>query len=450
MMNSQGIKGPPYRFIHGNNKQAAQIKKETSIKSTGLTHDIFPRVQPHIYSWLNNYGKNYLYWKGTQAELVITEPELAKEILKNSEKAFLKRKLNAFDSKILGEGLVMAEGEKWVKLRRLANYVFHGESIKNMSPAVISSVETMLEKWKVEEGREIEVFHEFRLLTSEVISRTAFGSSYVEGEKIFNTLHKLSVMNMRNIHKNRIRFIGKFWRTADLVEAEKFVKVVKDSVMEIIKKREYKVLNGEAESFGHDFLGLLVNAYHEPDEKKRLSFEDLVEECRTFYFGGQETVHSLLSWTVLLLSIHGDWQEKARREVMEIFGNQNPHPDGIAKLKTMSMIINETLRLYGSANSMPREVAREVRLGKLVLPANMHLLILNTALHHDPQLWGDEVHLFRPERFADGIAKATRYKRGCRYAMTLSPAYVHNPALIVTLQPQHGIQVILEPLHNDD
>ncbi|GMJ12406.1 cytochrome P450, family 72, subfamily A, polypeptide 9 [Hibiscus trionum] len=373
----------------------------------------------------------------------------------------------------------MAEGEKWVKLRKLANHVFHGESLKKMTPAVISSVETMLQRWKGQEGKEIEVFHEFRLLASEVISRTTFGSSYVEGEEIFNMLHKLSVIVMRNLHKTQSPFNGKLWKAADLVEAEKLVKVVKDCVMEIIKKRQGKVVNGEADSFGNDFLGLLVNAYHDSDERKRLSFEDLIEECRTFYFGGQETVTSLLAWAVFLLSIHRDWQEKARREVMEIFGDQNPHPEGIAKLKTMSMIINETLRLYGPANAMPREVGREVQLGKLVLPTNLNILVLNIALHHDPQLWGDDVHLFKPERFADGIAEATKYNaaafvpfglgpRFCvgmtfaitetkvalsmilqRYAMTLSPAYVHKPVLIITLRPQHGIQVILEPLHKD-
>ncbi|TQD77784.1 hypothetical protein C1H46_036688 [Malus baccata] len=51
--------------------------------------------------------------------------------------------------------------------------------------AIIASAETMLEKWKSHEGKEIEVFEEFTLLTSEVIARTAFGSNYLEGRNIF-------------------------------------------------------------------------------------------------------------------------------------------------------------------------------------------------------------------------------------------------------------------------
>ncbi|KAK8987962.1 hypothetical protein V6N11_065566 [Hibiscus sabdariffa] len=479
MLNSQGIKGPPYKFIHGNNKEVAKMKSEASSKPMGLTHDIFPKVQPHLYSWINRYGKNFLFWNGVRAELVISEPELIKEVLRNSERTFPKRKPTVYLSKLLGNGLVTAEGERWVKQRKLANHAFHGESLKNMIPAVIASVETMLAQWQGQEGKEMDVSKDFRLLTSEVISRTAFGSSYLEGEKIFAMLNKLSIIMSRNVFKTRTPFINKLWKPADLLESEELAGEIQECVMKIVKKREDKVANREADSFGNDFLGLLVNVYRDLDDNNRLSLEELVDECKTFYFAGQATVNSLLAWTILLLAIHGDWQEKARSEVIHVFGNQNPHPEGIAKLKTMTMIINETLRLYGPSNGMMRKVGREVPLGKLVLPANIDILIANAALHHDPQLWGDDVHLFKPERFAEGIAKATNYNaaayfpfglgpRFCvgmtfattetkialsmilqRYTITLSPAYVHSPVPIISVHPRHGIRVILESLHNN-
>lgn len=75
-----------------------------------------------------------------------------------------------------------------------------------MIPAMITSVETMLERWKEFEGKEIEVFEEFRMLTSEIISRTAFGSSYMEGKNIFDMLMKLTLIVSRNAHK--IKFPG--------------------------------------------------------------------------------------------------------------------------------------------------------------------------------------------------------------------------------------------------
>ncbi|KAK8987956.1 hypothetical protein V6N11_065560 [Hibiscus sabdariffa] len=484
MLNSQGIKGPPYRFIHGNSKEIVEMKKEALSKPMGLTHDIFPKLQPHHYSWINRYGqidawKNYVFWNGVRAQLVISETELVKEVLKNSEKVYPKKKNSVYTSNLTGNGLPSIEGEKWVRQRKLANYVFHGESLKNMTPAVIASVETMLKKWKGQEGKEMEVVQEFRLLTSEVISRTAFGSSYLEGEKIFDLLHKSSIIAGKNFFNTSIPFINKLLKPADLLESEKFAKEIHDCVLKIVKKREDRVVNGKADSFGNDFPGLLVHAYHDSDNKNKISLEDLVDECKTFYLAGQDTVNSLLAWTVLLLAIHGDWQERARSEVIQIFGNQNPHHEGISKLKIITMIINETLRLYDPAVSIVREVGREVQLGKLVLPGNMDLLVPIMGLHHNPDLWGDDVHLFKPERFAEGIAKATKYNsaaylpfgqgvRTCvgttfaitetkialamilqRYAITLSPAYVHSPMIIITVQPKHGIQITLESLHSD-
>ena len=72
---------------------------------------------------------------------------------------------------------------------------------------MITSAEVMLERWKNYEGKEMEVFEEFTLLTSEVISRTAFGSSYLEGRNIFEMLTKLTMITARNTHQLRIPVI---------------------------------------------------------------------------------------------------------------------------------------------------------------------------------------------------------------------------------------------------
>lgn len=56
LMASHGIKGPPYRFIHGSTKEISTIKSEAMSTPMLLSHDIFPVVQPHIDSWINKYG----------------------------------------------------------------------------------------------------------------------------------------------------------------------------------------------------------------------------------------------------------------------------------------------------------------------------------------------------------------------------------------------------------
>ncbi|KAK9003517.1 hypothetical protein V6N11_061076 [Hibiscus sabdariffa] len=207
MLNSQGIKGPPYRFIHGNRKEVAKMRQEALSKHLGLTDNMFPYVQPHMYSWINKYGKNYVSWDGARAQLLISEPILIQEILKNSEKGFPKREPLGHGRKLQANGLTVLEGERWAKRRKLVNHAFNGESLKNMIPALIASVEAMLEKWKGREGKEMDIFEEIRVLTSEMISRTAFGSSYLVGEKFFDMLNKLSVLVGRDAMKMKIPLI---------------------------------------------------------------------------------------------------------------------------------------------------------------------------------------------------------------------------------------------------
>ncbi|KAK2983900.1 hypothetical protein RJ640_008059 [Escallonia rubra] len=468
-LRSQGIKGRSYRFLYGSTKEILNMRKESFSKPMNLTHHIFPRIHPHIHTWINAYGKNFMYWYGPRAHLVVTETELVKEIMNNRDKSYPKADTEGFRKKLLGDGLVTTEGEKWAKLRKLANHAFHAESLKNMTPAMISSAEMMLERWKQQEGKEIEVFEEFRLLTSEVISRTAFGSSYLEGQDIFDMFRKLSIIISRNAFKVRIPFLSWLLKSGDDIESEKLEQGIRDSIIRIIAKKE-KSMNGEVGNFGVDFLGLLVKANHDADEGNHVTVQDVVDECKTFYIAGHETTTSLLAWTVLLLAIYTDWQEKARQEVLDLFGKEPPNSDGISRLKTMNMIINETLRLYPPVVSLLRKVKCETKLGNFNLPANINLVMPTLSIHHDIQIWGEDAQLFKPEKFSEGVAKATNNNpavflpfglgpRSCvglnfatneakigltmmlqRYAFTLSPAYIHSPIVILTVRPQHGIQ----------
>ena len=56
-MRLQGITGPSYRFLHGSNNDILNMKNEAKNRPMGLSHDMMPKVQPHIHSWVNKYGK---------------------------------------------------------------------------------------------------------------------------------------------------------------------------------------------------------------------------------------------------------------------------------------------------------------------------------------------------------------------------------------------------------
>ncbi|PON79754.1 Cytochrome P [Parasponia andersonii] len=118
-MDLQGIKCRPYKFIHGNTKQISAMLKESVNRPTGLSHEIFPRLQPRTHCWSNMY-----------TQLLILEPELIKEVLNDRDKASHKPEINPYLKKILRDGLTMSQAGKWAKMRKLASFAFHNESLK--------------------------------------------------------------------------------------------------------------------------------------------------------------------------------------------------------------------------------------------------------------------------------------------------------------------------------
>ncbi|KAJ6892903.1 hypothetical protein NC651_025956 [Populus alba x Populus x berolinensis] len=104
-MKSQGIKGPSYRFLHGNTKEIVNMISKIRSSPKELLHHTFPIIQPHIYSWIKLYGMNFLQWYGPQPQLIITEPEMIKEILNNKDSAYPKAKAPNDVMQLLGMDL---------------------------------------------------------------------------------------------------------------------------------------------------------------------------------------------------------------------------------------------------------------------------------------------------------------------------------------------------------
>ena len=99
----------------------------------------------------------------------------------------------------------------------------------------------------------------------------------------------------------------------------------------------------DGETANDDLLSLLMESnfreMQEHDERKNvgMSVDDVIEECKLFYFAGQETTSDLLLWTMVLLSKHSNWQARAREEILQVFGNKKPDGNGLNHLKIVSI-----------------------------------------------------------------------------------------------------------------
>lgn len=113
----------------------------------------------------------------------------------------------------------------------------------------------------------------------------------------------------------------------------------------IIQRKESMMRTRETN--GEDLLSLLLQSNNENSlesttnnkNNMHMTMEEIIEECKQFYLAGHETTSSLLTWTMIVLAMHPNWQDKAREEVLRVCGKQQPNASMISQLKIVSILV---------------------------------------------------------------------------------------------------------------
>ncbi|KAM3212148.1 hypothetical protein ACQJBY_065312 [Aegilops geniculata] len=483
----QGVRGPPYRFLVGCVREMVALMAEATAKpmSPATSHNALPRVLAFYHYWRKIYGPTFLIWFGPTPRLTVADPELVREIFLTRAEAFDRYEAHPIVRQLEGDGLVSLHGDKWALHRRVLAPAFYPDNLNRLVPHVGRSVAALAERWRAmacASGGEVEVdvAEWFQAVAEEAITRATFGRSYASGRVVFRMQGRLMAFASEAFRKVLVpgyRFLPtKKNRMSWGLDRE-----IRRGLVQLIGRRSDAAEEDEAEikdkgnSGGfRDLLELMINAR---DKKSQaMPVEDMVEECKTFFFAGKQTTTNLLTWATVLLAMHPEWQDRARQEVLAVCGpGELPAKEHLHKLKTLGMILNETLRLYPPAVATIRRAKVDVTLGDLAIPRDTELLIPIMAIHHDARFWGPDAAQFNPGRFAGGAARAATHplafipfglgSRMCvgqnlalleakltvavllqRFQLRPSPKYVHAPTVLMLLHPQYGAPVIFRPL----
>ncbi|KAG6658543.1 cytochrome P450 734A1-like [Carya illinoinensis] len=484
----QGIRGPPYRFFIGNVKELGVMMLNASSQPMPFSHNILPRVLSFYHHWKRIYGATFLVWFGPTVRLTISDPNLIKDIFSSNSGLYEKIEAHPLVKQLEGDGLLNLKGPKWAHHRKIITPTFHMENLKLLIPELAKTMVDMLDKWVAMSDSygevEIEVSEWFQTLTEDVITRTAFGCSYEDGKAIFR-LQAQQMELAADVYKKVFIPGYRFLPTKRNINSWKLDKEIKKSVMKLIERRKYKnYINSHDEDLlmqektPKDLLGLMIQASESCTSSSRIiTVHDIVEECKSFFFAGKQTTSNFLTWTTVLLAMHPHWQVRAREEVLRVCGTRDvPNKDDVVKLKMLSMILNESLRLYPPAIATIRRAKADVDLGGYKVPCGTEILVPILAVHHDQALWGNDSNEFNPGRFSDGGAsRAAKHPtafipfghgvRTCigqnlamlqtklalsiilqRFSFRLAPTYRHAPTVLMLLSPQYGAPILFQSL----
>ncbi|XP_062220907.1 cytochrome P450 714C2-like [Phragmites australis] len=486
-----GFDGPRPSFPFGN---LAEITATLATKNravplpaaAGVTSDIHAAVFPYFARWREAFGKVFVYWLGTEPFLYVANPEF----LKSATAGALGKRWGKPDvfrrdrMPMFGRGLVMTEGDEWARHRHIIAPAFSATNLNDMIGLMQETTAKMLGEWSeaVASGQSvIDVERGIVKNAAEIIAKASFGITDDEGgAQVFEKLQAMQAMLFRS---NRLvgMPLARLLHVRKTYEAWKLGREIDALLLEIIEERRRRRHGSSNKNNGKDLLSLLLAGNEaSAGAERKLTTRELVDECKTFFFGGHETTALALSWTLLMLAAHPEWQAALREEVLEVAAGADLDAGALGRLTKMGWVMNEVLRLYPPSPNVQRQALEDVATeGEAVtIPRGTNMWVDVVAMHHDVALWGQDAHEFRPERFArDPVQGGCRHRMGflpfgfggriCvgrnltgmeyrvvlamllrRFELSVAPQYRHAPRIMLSLRPSNGIQLRLTPLHN--
>jgi cytochrome P450 len=149
---------------------------------------------------------------------------------------------------------------------------------------------------------------------------------------------------------------------------------------------------------GEDILSMLLDARDEDGEG--FTAQELRDQMMHLLFGGHDTTSSTLSFLIYELGRNPQVLDRVLREQDDVLGGRTPTAEELLNgLPYLSLVVDETLRLYPPVWFGPRMSVREFEFAGHRVPAGVHIIHSSWVTHRLPDVFPNP-EAFIPERFA--------------------------------------------------
>ena len=345
------------------------------------------------------YGDVVAFDLGPIPLYMLTNPQDIKRVLLTEPNRF--PKLDLGDDAIyelLGDGLLLSEGETWQQQRQLANPAFHGRRIRTLGDMMVDHTESAVDGW--DDGDRLDIQIEMARLTVRIIVTAMLGTD-MSNERIRTVQENLEPLGAR-FEPDPFRRLIPDW--APTPENRKFKAAISDleAVIDniIADRREGGYTAGATTPVDADtdepmdLLSLLLRAKDRGEQTDR----QIRDEMMTMLLAGHDTTALMLTYTWYLLSQHPAVERRLHAELDSVLGGDTPTAADARQLEYTEQVLNEAMRLYPPVYTLFREAKTDVKIGGYRIPAGSGLMLPQWVVHRSPR-WYDDPETFAPDRW---------------------------------------------------
>ena len=321
---------------------------------------------------------------------MVNDPKLVDLVLKERPDDFPKSsRVSEGLRPLLGESVFLTNGETWKRQRRIIDPAFEGGRLRDTFPAMWAASQACVAR--LEEGI-VEIEEVTSHAAADVIFRTLF-SIPIENEiaaEVFSEFRDYQrsqpIVNIAAFLPLP-RWMPRFFRR----RTRETAKSIRSLIARLTQARADEIAAGTAP----DDLATKIMTTEDPETGERFTPEEMVDQVAIFFLAGHETSASALAWTLYLLALYPEWQERLAQESAAL---NDCDFKVMSELKLSRDVFREALRLYPPVPMMVREVGcphafrgREVKTGSQIVLSPWHL-------HRHERIWA-RPDAFEPERW---------------------------------------------------
>ena len=279
---------------------------------------------------------------------------------------------------LLGNGLIVSDGDVWRRSRRMVQPAFGRQNIHRLVDVMVECSQRRDRHWSAlaAKGEQCNITAETSDFALELILISIFGRDYderivTEGDNPFAFLSRDSTRDLSVVMK---------------------VRRLRELLMNIINDRRQRK---DDESF--DFLQMYLQA--QDKDGNYFTDDELLDELMTLIVAGFETSANTLNWAWYLLAKYPDVEAKIIAEAKQHIPDVGAvTSDALMAMEYTQQVLEETLRLYPPVWLFTRRAHEDDDLENFDVPPGTDIYLSPFILQRTEHYWPNPEQ-FDPDRF---------------------------------------------------